>query len=51
MKVFRDAVNLTVQAGHSKIEIEGDSQIVIQALIGKFQIPWLTPTIIEDICT
>ena len=39
-RALKDGVLLAVQAGYSKISIEGDNLLVIQALQGQNHIPW-----------
>ena len=48
-RALRDGVEAVVQAGFTKLCIEGDNLIVIQALTGKFIVPWKIDTIIEDL--
>ena len=48
-RALKNGVCLAIQAGHTNIDIEGDSLIVIQALKGKFHIPWQIANIIEDL--
>jgi len=46
---LRDGISAAIQAGFSKLYIEGDNLIVIQALTGKSIVPWKIGTIIDDI--
>jgi len=48
-KALKDGVFLAVQAGYSRISIEGDNMIVIQALKGEGQMPWQIAYIIKDV--
>jgi len=48
-RALTDGVNLATQGGFNKILIEGNNQIVIQALKRNIKIPWQRSNIIEDI--
>ena len=46
---MRDGVRAAIQAGFSRLEVEGDNQIVIQAVQKQIQVPWQIAPILEDI--
>ena len=46
---LRDGISTALRAGHSKIEVEGDNMIVIQAVRKQIPPPWQIHPIIEDI--
>lgn len=46
---MRDALHLAKARNLKKIKIERDSKIVIQPILGKYNIPWRIKVIIEDI--
>ena len=49
-RALRDGVHATIMAGYSRLQIEGDNVIVIEALQGKATIPWQINHIIQDVC-
>ena len=48
-RALRDGIEAALQSGFTKLSIEGDNLIVIQALTGKSIVPWKIGTIIDDI--
>jgi len=46
---LRDGISTALQAGHCRIEVEGENQIVIQAVQKQIHPPWQIQPIIEDI--
>jgi len=46
---MRDGIRTALQAGFRRLEVEGDNQIVIKAVLKHIQAPWQIATIIEDI--
>jgi len=46
---LRDGISTALQAGHCRLEVEGDNQIVIQAVQKQILPPWQIAPIIEDI--
>jgi len=48
-RAVRDGLQFVVQVGFRNINIEGDNQIIIQAIEGKIITPWQMQHIIEDI--
>ena len=48
-RALRDGIAAAIQARFTKLHIEGDNLIVIQALTGKSIVPWKIGTIIDDI--
>ena len=39
-RTLRDGVHAAIMVGYSRLQIEGDNLIVIEALQGKVAIPW-----------
>ena len=48
-RTLRDGVHAAIMVGYSRLQIEGDNLIVIEALQGKAAIPWRINYIIEDV--
>ena len=48
-RALRDGIHATIMAGFSRLQIEGDNLIVIEALQGKPAIPWRINYIIQDV--
>jgi len=46
---MRDGIRAALQAGFRQIEVEGDNQIVLQAVEKKIHAPWQIAPILEDI--
>jgi len=48
-RALRDGVRAVVEAGFKKVLIEGDNSIVIQALQGRFTVPWQIAGLLRDV--
>jgi len=48
-RALRDSFQLAIQGGFKNTVVEGDYNLVIQALKQKIQVPWQLSNIIEDI--
>jgi len=46
---MRDGIRTALQAGYRRLEVEGDNQIVIKAVLKHIQAPWQIAPILEDI--
>ena len=46
---MRDGINVALQAGFHRIEVEGDNQIVIKAMQKQISTPWQIAPTLEDI--
>ena len=46
---MRDGIITALQEGYSRLEVEGDNQIVIKAVQKQIQAPWQILPILEDI--
>jgi len=45
----RDGLKYALEAGYRHIEVEGDNQVVLNAIQGRITSPWKISTLIEDI--
>jgi len=48
-RAFKDGVNVAIHEEFDKVFIEGDNEIVIQALKSTINIPWQIANIIKDV--
>ena len=48
-RALRDSLKFALEKGYSKIEVEGDSKIVIGAITGSMKIPWRLTSLVKDI--
>jgi len=46
---MRDGISAALQPGFRRIEVEGDNQIVLQAVQKQIHAPWQITPILEDI--
>jgi len=48
---MRNGIKVAVQTGFANVHIEGDNNILIQAVLGRVKIPWEIQVLIQDITT
>ena len=46
---MRNGLRAAIHAGYTNIHLEGDNQVLIQAVQGRVQVPWEIQTLVEDI--
>ena len=46
---MRNGLRVAIHAGYTNIHLEGDNQILIQAVQRRIQVPWEIQTLVEDI--